>query len=71
MTEPLVTNKIPWSGLAYLSISLSLNVLLTLMIVIRLILHARNARVAMGITGGGGFCQAMSPRSLSLVPFTL
>ena len=59
MTEPLVTDSIPWSGLAYLSISLSLNVLLTLMIVIRLTLHARNTRAAMGMTGSGGFCQAI------------
>ena len=35
-------------GISYYSISLSLNVLLTLMIVTRLILHSRNIRKAMG-----------------------
>jgi hypothetical protein len=35
-------------GISYFSISLSLNVLLTLMIVTRLILHSRNIRKAMG-----------------------
>jgi len=35
-------------GLVYYSIALSLNVLLTLMIVVRLILHGRNIRAATG-----------------------
>ena len=35
-------------GLSYFSISVSLNVILTLMIVIRLILHSRNIQNAMG-----------------------
>ena len=48
-----------WSALPYFSISLSLNVLLTLMIVIRLILHTRNTRTALGITGVGGLCKAV------------
>lgn len=48
-----------WSSLPYFSISLSLNVLLTLMIVIRLILCARNTRNAMGISGIGGLCNAI------------
>ena len=43
-----------WLGLPYFSISLSLDVLLTLMIVIRLILHARDTRASMGKTGIGG-----------------
>ena len=43
-----------WFGLPYFSISLSLNVLLTLMIVIRLMLHARDIRASMGGTGIGG-----------------
>ena len=46
--------------LSYLSISTSLNVLLTLMIVIRLILHTRNIRNAMGISGIGGLCKAVA-----------
>ena len=44
---------------AYLSISFSLNVLLTLMIVIRIILHARNTRAAVGISGIGGLSKAI------------
>ena len=47
------------SGLAYFSISLSLNVLLTLMIVVRLVLHSRNTRTALGGTGIGGLCKAI------------
>jgi len=38
----------------YLAISVSLNVLLTLMIVVRLILYSRNIRSAMGFGGVGG-----------------
>jgi len=41
-----------WTGLVYFSISLSLNILLTLMIVIRLILHGRNIRAATGSPAG-------------------
>ena len=48
-----------WSGVPYFSISLLLNALLTLMIVIRLILHARNTRAALGTTGIGGLCKAI------------
>ena len=40
------------STLPYISISLSLNVLLTLMIVVRLVLHGRNVRAATGSPGG-------------------
>jgi len=39
-------------GTPYLSISVSLNVLLTLMIVIRLVLHGRNIRAATGSGAG-------------------
>jgi hypothetical protein len=39
-------------GLAYYSISVSLNVILTLMIVTRLVLHSRNVRKAMGAETG-------------------
>jgi len=39
-------------GIPYLSISVSLNILLTLMIVIRLVLHSRNIRAATGSTAG-------------------
>ena len=49
-----------WSGLPYFSISFSLNVLLTSMIVIRLILHTRNVRKAMGISGIGGLSKAIA-----------
>ena len=48
-----------WPALAYLSISVSLNVLLTLMIVIRLVLHVRDTRAALGITGIGGLSKAI------------
>ena len=46
-------------GLPYYLISLSLNILLTLMIVIRLALHIRNTRTALGGTGIGGLCKAI------------
>ena len=48
-----------WPAVGYLSVSVSLNVLLTLMIAIRLVLHARNTRTALGITGIGGLCKAI------------
>ena len=48
-----------WAGLAYLSISFSLNVLLTLMIIIRIALHVRNTRAAVGINGIGGLSKAI------------
>ena len=48
-----------WPDLSYFSISLSLNILLTLMIVIRLVLHARKTRIALGITGIGGLCRTI------------
>lgn len=55
-----------WSTVAlnfnypYFSISLSLNVILTLMIVIRLVLHTRNIRSAVGApTGTSGLCRAV------------
>ena len=43
-----------WFGLPYFSISLSLNVLLTLMITVRLVLHSRDIRTSMGETGNNG-----------------
>ena len=48
-----------WSALPYYSVSLSFNILLTLMIITRLVLHARNTRNALGITGIGGLCRAV------------
>ena len=48
-----------WSALPYFSISLSLNILLTLMIVVRLILHTRNTRAVLGGAGIGGICKAI------------
>ena len=41
-----------WPTPAYMSISISLNILLTLMIVVRPILHGRNICVAMGFPAG-------------------
>ena len=46
-------------GLPYFSISIGLNIFLTLMIVVRLILHARNTRAAVGIGGIGGLSKAI------------
>jgi len=43
-----------WPTLPYLSISLSLNIILTLMIVVRLVLHGKNVRAATGSPGGIG-----------------
>ena len=43
----------------YFSISVSLNILLTLKIVIRLILHTRSVRAVMGKTESGGMCKAI------------
>ena len=42
------------TGIPYFSISISLNILLTLMIVGRLVLHSRNIRNALGTQAGGG-----------------
>ena len=54
-----VTSTTDWSAIPYYSITLSLNVILTLMIVVRLVLHTRNTRAALGITGIGGLCNAV------------
>ena len=52
---------LPRFGVVYLSISVSLNVLLTLMIVVRLVLHGRNLRAATGSPAGiGGLYKAIS-----------
>ena len=48
-----------WSTVPYFSISLSLNILLTLMIVIRLILYTRNVHAVMGVARIGGFCKSI------------
>lgn len=55
-----------WSAVAfnfnfpYFSISLALNVILTLMIVARLVLHSRNIRSIMGApTGANSLCKAV------------
>ena len=48
-----------WSSFPYFSITLSLNILLTLMISVRVILHARNTRNALGIAGIGGLCKTI------------
>jgi len=42
----------PTYGIPYLSISVSLNALLTLLIVIRLVLHSRDIRATLGAPGG-------------------
>ena len=48
-----------WSAVPYLSISLSLDTLLTLLIVIRLIVYTKNIRTTTGGTGIGGLCKAI------------
>lgn len=62
-TKPLSDNNvIPIFDLdiAYFAISTALNVILTLMIAIRLILHGRNIRNALGTsTGAGGLYKAI------------
>ena len=55
-SAPLTSRDL--SGFSYFPISLSLNILLTLMIVIRLILHTRSIRTTMGISGIGGSYKA-------------
>ena len=51
----IVSNALGASaGIPYFSISISLNILLTLLIVSRLILHSRNVRKAVGAQGGAG-----------------
>ena len=43
----------------YFSISILLNIVLTFMIITRLILHTRNTRAAMGMTGLDGLSKAI------------
>ena len=54
-----VTNITASLNIPYFSLSLALNVILTLMIVIRLLLHVRSTRKAMGVSGNGGFHSAI------------
>ena len=54
-----VGNTTDWSAIPYYSISLSLNVILTFMIVTRLVLYVRDTRAAIGVTGIGGLCNAI------------
>ena len=56
-TDPVV----PQFGIPYLSISVSLNILLTLMITIRLALHGRNLRATTSSPAGiSGLCKTAS-----------
>ena len=55
--SPVTTNY--WSAIPYISISISLDFLLTFMIAVRLIVYVRNTRTAMGIAGIGGLCKAI------------
>jgi hypothetical protein len=48
------TQFVPALEISYFAISLSLNVLLTLMIIVRLALHSRNIRNAIGASSGPG-----------------
>ena len=51
-----VTFTSEWATLPYFSLSLALNIILTFMIVIRLVLHVRTSRNALGVSGIGGLC---------------
>ena len=56
---PLPQNRLAWTPLAaafntsYFAVSFSLNLLLTLMIIGRLIMHMRDIQNALGASGGG------------------
>ena len=50
---------IAWSALPRFSISLSLNIILTVVIAVRFVLHAKNTRTALGIPGISGLCKAI------------
>ena len=50
------TFTLGWAGIPYFPLSLALNIILTFMIVIRLVLHVRNSRNALGVSGIGGLC---------------
>ena len=58
-TKGGLTYTTMWAGFPYYSISLSLNILLTLMIVVRLILYARTTRTVLGGAGIGGLCKTI------------
>ena len=58
--EATMSAQTGYEILSYLSISASLNILLTLMIVIQLILHTRNIRNTMGISGISGMYNAIA-----------
>ena len=46
--------------LPHLSVSVSFDVILTLMIITRLVLHTRNTRTAMGAAGLSGSCKTIT-----------
>ena len=48
-----------WPPIVYFSISVSLNVLLTLMIIIQIVRFTRGTRAALGITGIGGLSKSI------------
>ena len=54
-----VTYTIDLPAIPYYAITLLLNILLTSMIVVQLVHHARNARAAMGVSGIGGLYTAI------------
>ena len=53
------TYLLDWAVLPYYWMTLSLNVLLTLMICIRIILQTRKTRTALGIAGVGRLCNTI------------
>lgn len=59
--DSIAQNSLSRFGTPFLSISLALNLLLTLMIVVRLVWHNRNIRKATEISSGiGGMCKAIA-----------
>ena len=52
-SNPNVVTQVDF-GIAYFSVSISLNVLLTMMIVTRLVVHSKNFRKALGTAAGAG-----------------
>ena len=58
-----------WSSTPFDSVSL--NIFLTLIIIIRLVLHVRNIRAAMGTAGIGGLCKSIVTILMSIVPSTV
>lgn len=60
-----------WSALPYFPISASLNVLLTITVIVWLVLYTKNSRNVAWITEIGSLCEAVVAIPTGLVPPTL